>query len=472
MQRCNRLLCAFLTLSACSANNASPGSSGTGGSGSGGASAGGSGGTSTTTGSGGAGLLDGSTTGGGGSASDAAGQGAAGGGGDSAGGGTDGSADASADAPGQPSLDVAFCSTALDAAVVQYTRFRTAYTSAANLPRTAKNGVVTTVPITDWTSGFVGGSYWYLYEYSKDAAFRTAAESAGAALEPQKTTTIDHDLGFRFMSTFGNNYRLTSNANALAVLKTAAASLSTRFHAVVGVIKSWDNPQWDYPVIIDNMMNLRLLYFVSANGGDPTYADQATQHALTTLKNHFRPDNSSFHLVNYNSTTGAVISKVTVQGLANSSAWARGQAWGLYGYTESFVASKRPEFLAQAQKIAAFLMTHKNMPADRVPYWDFDAPAGASTPRDASAAAIMASGLLQLSGLVQEPDASKYRDYALAILKSLTSPAYAAAAGQNSFFLLMHSTGNLPGNSEIDVPINYADYYYLESLMRCRALAH
>ncbi|HET6279823.1 MAG TPA: hypothetical protein VFH73_02620, partial [Polyangia bacterium] len=382
MQRYNRLLCAFLMLSACSANNATPGSSGIGGSGgasaggSGGTSAGGSGGTSTTAGSGGAGPVDGSTAGSGGSPTDAAGQGGAGGGGGSAG-GIDGSADAPADAPGQPGVDVAFCTTALDAAVIQYTGFRTAYSNSASLPRTAKNGVVTSVPVTDWTSGFVAGSYWYLYEYSKDAAFRTAAERAGAALEPQKNTTTDHDLGFRFMSTFGNGYRLTNDANSLAVLKTAAASLSTRFHAAVGAIKSWDNREWEYPVIIDNMMNLRLLYFVSANGGDPTYADQATQHALTTIKNHFRPDNSSFHLVSYNATTGAVIGKVTVQGLADGSAWARGQAWGLYGYTESFVAAKKPEFLAQAQKIAAFLMTHKNMPADKVPYWDFDAAAGA-----------------------------------------------------------------------------------------------
>jgi hypothetical protein len=231
--------------------------------------------------------------------------------------------------------------------------------------------------------------------------------------------------------------------------------------------------QYDYPVIIDNMMNLHLLYFIAANGGDASYAADATTHALTTIKNHFRPDNSSYHLVNYNSTTGAVIAKQTVQGLADDSAWARGQSWGLYGYTESFVSAKKPEFLAQAQKIAAFLMGHKNMPPDKVPYWDYDAPdkQGAPTPRDASAAAVMASGLLQLAGLVQEPDASNYRNFALDILRSLSSPAYAAAAGDNSHFLLMHSTGHLPDNVEIDAAINYADYYYLEALLRCRALA-
>lgn len=178
-------------------------------------------------------------------------------------------------------------------------------------------------------------------------------------------------------------------------------------------------------------------------------------------------------MVNYNSTTGAVLGKQTVQGFANTSAWARGQSWGLYGYTESFVASKTPEFLAQAQKVADYLLSHKNMPADKVPYWDYNAPdsAGAPTPRDASAAAIMASALLELSGLVAESAATKYRTFALDVLKSLSSPAYAAKAGTNSYFLLMHSTGHLPAGTEIDAAINYADYYYLEALLRCRALA-
>jgi hypothetical protein len=373
-----------------------------------------------------------------------------------------------------PKPDVAFCSTALDAAAVQYAGFRTTYTNPASVPRSAKDGTVSNVGIGDWTFGFVGGNYWYLYEYTKDEAFRKAAEATTAALEPQKNVTTSHDLGFQFMATYGNGYRLVKTASYPGIMKTAAASLATRFRQAPQVIQSWDRAQWDCPVIIDNMMNLHLLYTVSASGGDANLATIATTHAETTLANHFRPDNSSYHLVNYNHTTGAVIGKQTVQGLADSSAWARGQSWGLYGYTESFVSTQKPEFLAQAQKIAAFLMGHKNMPADKVPYWDYDAPdkQGAPTPRDASAAAVMASALLQLAGLVQEPDASKYRDYALEILKSLSSPAYAAAAGQNSHFLLMHSTGHLPGNIEIDAAINYADYYYLEALLRCRALAN
>jgi unsaturated chondroitin disaccharide hydrolase len=468
MQRASVMGALLSVLSACSANDTPAVATG-GAPGSAGAAAGMS---NPTAGGGGGGAQGGSSQAGGSGGMSGAGAaqagsaamagsntgGAAGGGG---GGGT----------PNAP--DVAFCSAALAAAAAQYAGFRDTYTNAASIPRSAKDGTVAYVGISDWTFGFMGGSYWYLYEYTKDEAFRTAAEATMAVLEPEKNVKTTHDLGFQFTVTYGNGYRLTNTASYLDVMKTAAASLATRFRKPVGVIQSWDRVQYDCPVIIDNMMNLHLLYFVGANGGDAAFADFATQHAQTTIKHHFRPDFSSFHLVNYNSTTGAVIAKQTVQGLSDSSAWARGQSWGLYGYTESYVSSKKPEFLSQAQKIAAFLMTHKNMPPDKVPYWDYDAPdtPGTPTPRDASAAAVMASGLLQLAGLVQEPDASKYRDYALEILKSLASPAYTAQAGTNSHFLLMHSTGHLPGNIEIDAAINYADYYYLEALLRCRALA-
>jgi unsaturated chondroitin disaccharide hydrolase len=468
MYRSSLVLLTVFTSCACSGNGDAPHSPGAAGA----AVAGGAGGTtSVSAGSGGMSSQAGSTQSAGtaGLASGGEAQGGSPSGGSSSG----GAGGSSGSGGGVAAPDVAFCSAALDAAALQFAGFRSTYTNPASVPRSAKDGKVASVGIGDWTFGFVGGSYWYLYEYTKDQAFKTAAEATTAALEPQKNTKTTHDLGFQFMSTYGNAYRLTKTASYLAVMKTAAASLATRFRAPVGAIQSWDRAEWDCPVIIDNMMNLHLLYVVSESGGDAGYADLATQHAQTTLKNHFRADNSSFHLVDYDSTSGAVLGKQTVQGFADDSAWARGQSWGLYGYTESFVHAKKPEFLAQAQKIADFLMSHKNMPADKVPYWDYDAPdtQGAPTPRDASAAAIMASALLQLSGLAAEPVATKYRDFALEILKSLSSPAYAAASGANSHFLLMHSTGHLPENGEIDVAINYADYYYLEALLRCRSLA-
>ena len=397
-------------------------------------------------------------------------------GGSSGSGGADGAAGAGGAAGGggeggtEPGLDVAFCGDALDAAALQFAGFRAAYANPSSVPRSAKNGTVSQVNMGDWTSGFVGGSYWLLYEHTQDEAFRAAAEASTAAMDGQKSDGSSHDLGFQFMCTFGNGFRLTGDASYLNVLNTAASTLRTRFREPVGAIESWDAAQWDCPVIIDNMMNLHLLYTVSASGGDAEFAQLASEHAQTTLANHFRADNSSFHLVNYNSTTGVVIGKQTHQGLADDSAWARGQSWGLYGFTESFVNAQTPAFLTQARKIADYLLAHPNLPDDKVPYWDYDAPDMTSTPRDASAAAITASALLQLSGLVDEPDKSRYRDFALDVLKSLSSPAYAAAVGQNSHFLLMHSTGHLPANSEIDVALNYADYYYLEALLRCRAL--
>jgi unsaturated chondroitin disaccharide hydrolase len=424
--------------------------------------------------SGGAGALTqgGSTqaAGAGGTASPGAGAigGAAGFGGSAGGTATAGSAGAGGSGPSAP--DVAFCSAALDAAAAQFEGFRAAYTSPTNVARSAQGGVVDMVDLGDWTSGFPGGSYWLLYEYTNDQAFKTSAEAFTAAMESQKNDGSSHDLGFQFMSTFGQGYRIAKTPSYLNVIKTAASTLATRYRPAVGSIESWDHGTWNCPVIIDNMMNLRLLYFVAANGGAANLADIASEHAATAIKNHYRPDNSSFHLVNYDTSTGVVIGKQTVQGLANDSAWSRGQAWGLYGYTESFVATNKAELLAQAQKIAEFLLSHPNMPADKVPYWDYDAPDMATTPRDASAAAVMASALLQLAKLVPEPAASKYQSFALEQLKSLSSPAYAAAKGTNSHFLLMHSTGHLPGNIEIDAAINYADYYYLEALMACRAL--
>lgn len=444
-----------LVASGCSDAGESPGASQASGG------TGGDGASSVSAGAGGS-----SAPGGGGSqATGAGGAGGTGAGGDVGGGGGAGGA-------GGSPVNVAFCTTALDAAAAQYKGFRAADTDISKIPRSAKNGVVNSVGTGDWTSGFVGGSYWLLYEYTNDDAWRDAAEARTAAIEVEKKNTSHHDLGFQFMSTFGNGYRLTNNPSYPAVLETAAASLKTRFRSAVGAIESWDNQNWDCPVIIDNMMNLKLFYFMTELSGDTSYADAATTHAETTLANHFRADNSSYHLVNYSSIDGSVINKQTVQGLADDSAWARGQSWGLYGFLQAYKETGRADFLAQAQKIADFLIHHPSMPEDKVPYWDYDAPdtQGAPTPRDASAAAIMASALIELSGAVTEPVATEYRDFALGILTSLSSPAYAAAEGTNNHFLLMHSVGHLPANSEIDVAINYADYYYLEALLRCRAL--
>jgi hypothetical protein len=398
---------------------------------------------------------------GGGSAGSGGTPGGAGGGGGSGGGTT--------------SPDVAFCTIALDAARAQYEGFRGAYTDPTSIPRSANSGTVTFVGTADWTSGFPAGSFWYLYEYSEDEAFRSAAEAFTLALDGEKTSADDHDLGFQFMNTYGHGYRLTANPAYPAVIETAAQTLSTRFNAAAGVIESWSFGEWDCPVIVDNMMNLRLLHHVGEGTGDQAMIDQAISHGEKTLENHIRPDHSSYHLVNYDSSTGAVISKLNVQGLGDESRWSRGQSWAVYGFTEMHGLSGRADFLAQAEGHAATLMAHPNMPEDKVPYWDYDAPdtQGAAQVRDASAAAILASALLELSGYAAEPAATGYRDFALGILASLSSPEYAAALGTNSHFLLMHNaTGPVPGNAEYEGAINYADYYYLEALLRCRALGN
>jgi unsaturated chondroitin disaccharide hydrolase len=251
----------------------------------------------------------------------------------------------------------------------------------------------------------------------------------------------------------------------------------------VGCIKSWDSKPWHFPVIIDNMMNLELLLWATRTSGDSSFRNIAVTHANTTMRNHYRPDYGAFHVVDYDSATGAVLAKKTAQGFADSSAWARGQSWGLYGFTMLYRYTHDPRYLDQAEHIAHFLLTNPNLPSDKIPYWDYDAPGiprtgqTVSSPgqapvplRDASAAAIMASALIELSHYAKHEDARTYLDAAEQIIVSLSSNAYKATVGSNGGFLLRHSVGNLPGHTEIDVPLTYADYYFVEAMLRYREL--
>jgi hypothetical protein len=210
------------------------------------------------------------------------------------------------------------------------------------------------------------------------------------------------------------------------------------------------------------MMNLDLLFNASKLSGNPYYKEIAIKHANTTMPNHFRPDYTSWHVVSYNND-GTVECKETFQGKNHDSAWSRGQAWGLYGYTATYRETGDKTYLDFAKNIADMFIA-RTTTEDAIPYWDFDAPALADTPRDASAAAVAACGLLELSTFVENGDV--YFNHAEKILKSLSSEAYLAAPGENQGFVLMHSTGSLAHGSEIDVPLNYADYYYLEGLQR------
>lgn len=336
-------------------------------------------------------------------------------------------------------------------------------------PRTLDNGKLKLVSSKDWTSGFFPGQLWLLYEYTRKPEWKSAAEKFTANIEKEKTNGVTHDMGFKIYSSFGTGYRLTKDPRYKKVIIESARTLSTRFNPVTGVIKSWDNrAKWKNPVIIDNMMNLELLFAATQLTRDSSFYKIAVSHANTTMKNHYRADYSSYHVVDYDSVKGNVVQKTTHQGYADGSAWARGQAWGLYGYTMCYRFTKDKKYLQQAEHIAAFMTQHKNFPKDLVPYYDYDDPAIPNVPRDASAAAVMASALYELSQYSSKKGQA-YKALADQILASLTNN-YRSPVGENKGFILLHSTGSKPSNSEVDVPINYADYYYLEALLRSKKL--
>ena len=336
-------------------------------------------------------------------------------------------------------------------------------------PRTIQNGQLRLVASRDWTSGFFPGVLWFLNEYTGNGEWKTQAESFTAKMEREKTNATTHDMGFKVYCSYGTGHRLTNNPAYREIIIQSAKTLSTRFRPIIGCMRSWDHSRdkWGFPVIIDNMMNLELLFAATRFTGDSSFYNIAITHANTTMKNHYRPDYSSYHVIDYDTLSGQVLKRNTHQGYSHESAWSRGQAWGLYGYTMCYRETKNPKYLEHAEKIAAFLLNHPNMPKDLVPYWDFNAPKIPNEERDASAAAIMVSALYELS--TYSSNGGSYRKAANTILENLTK-SYRSPIGQNKGFVLLHSTGSKPSNSEVDVPLNYADYYYLEAVLRSKKL--
>lgn len=317
-----------------------------------------------------------------------------------------------------------------------------------------------------WCSGFYPGSLWYIYEYTQNDTVKLLAEKNTLKLDPIQYVTHDHDVGFQLNCSYGNGLRLIGNKDYEKVLHQGAKSLATRFSPITGVIQSWDflRRDWKYPVIIDNMMNLELLMFASKAFDDDSLAYVARSHADTTLKNHFREDYSSYHLVDYDPKDGHVRSKQTVQGYSDESSWGRGQAWALYGYTMMYRMTEDKRYLSQAECVGNMLLSR--LPVDGIPYWDFDAPNG-NEYRDASAGAIMASAFVELSSFTEDAKARQnYLNVAEKQLRTLASSTYLAEPGTNYNFILKHSVGNFPEKSEVDVPLSYADYYFLEGLLR------
>ena len=336
-------------------------------------------------------------------------------------------------------------------------------------PRTfTAEGKLVTVRPTDWTSGFFPGTLWLLHEADPAGGWKDKAWEYTRRLESIRHFRGHHDGGFMLGCSYGNALRLDPSDESRAVLRDGAAALGTRFVPELGMIRSWDFEPYICPVIIDNMMNLELLTWAAKNGGDPKLREISISHADRTLQNHFRPDGSAYHVIDYDPATGWMRAIYGMQGADVRSAWARGQAWALYGFTMMHRETGKPEYRDRAETVAKLIMNHPNLPDDGVPMWDFSIEPDSDAPRDASAAAIMAAALVELSTLVK--DGGAYRGFAAKQLLTLSSPAFMAEPGSHGGFILTRSTGHLPKKSEVSVPLNYADYYFLEALLRYRAV--
>ena len=377
-------------------------------------------------------------------------------------------------------IDKQFIQHEIDDAAKQI-RYLESQIKESDIPTTFKEGKHVNWGTAWWCSGFYPGTALYLYEATGDKALLDIASSKLKYLEKEKHNKGTHDLGFMLFCSFGNALRLTGDSTAYKeVLTTGAESLASRFKESTKTIRSWDGGKnwdgdpWTYPVIIDNMMNLEFLLQVSKITGNQKYADMAKKHANTTLKQHFRDDYSSYHVVDYNPENGSVIAKKTAQGAFDESSWARGQAWALYGFIVMYRETGDKAYLEQARGIAQFYLNHPNMPEDFVPYWDFDQDKlaadskyyGQKDLRDASSAAIVASALLELSLYVEGEESLNYIQNAEKMIMSLSKEPYKAAYEDNGGYILKHSVGSIPHETEVDVPLTYADYYYVEALVR------
>lgn len=339
-----------------------------------------------------------------------------------------------------------------------------------NIADSASHWYCSKVTKDEWCAGFWPGILWYDYEYTNDPAIRQEAEKFTASLEYLTyEPAYDHDLGFLMFCSYGNGYRLTRNESYRQAILRSAEALSALFNPKVGTMLSWPRNVamfGGHNTIMDNMINLEMLFWAAKNGGDKKLYDMAVSHADTTMKYHFHPDYTSYHVAVYDTLTGEFVKGVTHQGYDDNSMWARGQAWAIYGYTVVYRETKEPRFLDFVQKVADVYLEH--LPDDYVPYWDFNDPAIPYAPRDASAACVVASALLELSGYVSPEKGQEYKKAAVCMLESLSSDKYRSGKSKPAF--LLHSTGNYPSHSEIDAAIIYADYYYIEALMRLKQM--
>lgn len=359
----------------------------------------------------------------------------------------------------------------VERAVVQHNYQNEQMGNEIKNPRTInKDGTTYYTFAEDWVSGFYPGSMWYMYELTADKKWKDIAEKQTKSVEKAQYLEWHHDIGFIIECSYGNGLRLTGNKEYEDIIITAAKSLSTRFREKAGAIQSWNVTNgwqsergWMCPVIIDNMMNLELMFNASKLSGDDSFKNIAISHADVTLVEQFREDGSCYHVIDYDTETGKVRNRHTAQGYAHESAWSRGQSWAIYGYAVMYRFTREKKYLDQAIKTFEFMRNHPNMPEDLIPYWDMNAPNIPNELRDASSAAIIASALYEISTF---DNSGEYKEYADRIMTNLASPAYMAEPKSNNGFILMHSVGSIPHNAELDVPLNYADYYFIEALKR------
>jgi len=352
---------------------------------------------------------------------------------------------------------------------LRYQRLLEYPVDSTDIPRSYTKATSSTrgVSSEDWCSGFFPGNLWQLYKLTGNEAYKQKAMQWTPFIEKEKFNNGNHDIGFKVYCSIGEGYEVNGDATYKEVIVQSAKTLTTRFNEKVGSIRSWDFNEdiWEFPVIVDNMMNLELLFEATKLSNDSTFYKMAQKHANTTLKNHIREDNSIYHVVVYDTITGEVNDKVTHQGFDDDSSWARGQAWGIYGFTMAYRYTKDSTYLNQAKATADFYLSHENLPNDGIPYWDFNDPKLPDAPRDVSASTIIASAFLELDNYTEEPN---YLTYAKKVLKTLKSEEYILPTTIDAPFILDHSTGNWPKKDEMDEPIAYADYYYLEALLRIK----
>lgn len=316
-----------------------------------------------------------------------------------------------------------------------------------------------------WLAGFFPGALWMAYELTGQRSWARRADARQAPLVVRADDTSTHDLGFLLQTSFGRQAALTGRDRPRAVVLRAATALASRWVPQVGATRSWNGPDGQVTVIVDNLVNLELLFAASRSGGRPEWHEMAVQHAVTTAAHHLRPDGSTIHVVRFDEMTGEPVWKGTVQGLRDGSTWARGQSWAVHGFTTAYRESGDTRLLDAARRTADFALAH--LPRDGVPYWDYDAPSVGDRTRDTTAAATLASGLLELARL--DPDPARRATYAaqgLRTLRSLAGPRYlASGTGSPAVLRHGHHSATYP-----DSGVTYGDHYLLEALLRAQLL--